>query len=65
MKKNGFSPKEITYGWYIHNEKSRRCEKKFNIRFFNSRFAFDLHDYELDNLYSPMMIIQNIRGMLR
>jgi hypothetical protein len=69
MHKHKFCPRFVTYGWYISDEESRRCEKKFGIKLFNSKQIFnmhlDFHDYEFSQLYSPMMILQNIRGMLR
>jgi len=65
MKKNDFNPEFVTYGWYIHNSESRKVEKKFKTKFFNDKHCYSYHDYEYDSIYSPMMILQNIRGMLR
>jgi len=58
-------PEYITYGWYIHNEESSRCENKFGLKFYNDHYNFSFHDYEYDKKFQWMMIITNLRGMLR
>lgn len=66
MKKNGFECNEWVAGWYIKDDKSIKIAKKYGLKYFDSKFTYDLHDYELlGNIYSFMMIIQNIRGLFR
>ena len=65
MKHNDFKPEMITFGWYIFNQESLRLAEKYGLKFFNDRFRFSFHDYELPNIFKPMMIAQNLRGMLR
>jgi hypothetical protein len=65
MKDNGFTPKMITFGWYIYNEESLRLAKKYGLEFFNDSKVYSIHDYEFPNIYKPILILQNIRGMVR
>lgn len=65
MLANGFIPELITYGWYIHNGESDRCEKEYGFKFYNDHHVYSFHDYEYDKVYKAMMIINNLRGILR
>ena len=65
MNKNKFYPDFWTAGWYIFNQESLRLAEKYGLKFFNDRFCFSFHDYELPGIFKPMMIAQNLRGMLR
>jgi hypothetical protein len=65
MKDNGFEPKMVTFGWYIYNEESLRLAKKYGLEFFNDSKVYSIHDYEFPNIYKPILILQNIRGMVR
>jgi len=65
MDSNRFNPKTITFGWYIYNDESLLVSKINGLTYFKDKWFFSFHDYEYDKKYAMMMIITNLRGMLR
>lgn len=65
MNINNFSPSEWTAGWYIYNKKSREIMERYSVYYFKDKLCYSFHDYEYDKIFAPMMIITNLRGLLR
>ena len=66
MLENGFSCREVAYGWYVSSAQSREMEKKYGLWWAKGKWQMNLHDYEIHgNIFSPIMILQNLRNCLR
>lgn len=65
MWNHGFRPSLITYGWYIYDKTSLEYAEAFNLKYYNDHHVYSFHDYEWDKRFVPMMIITNLRGLLR
>ena len=65
MWKNSFDIGYWTAGWYIYNNESINIAERNGIEYFKDNKHYSFHDYEYDKIFDPMMIITNIRGLLR
>jgi len=66
MKKNGFNCKEWMAGWYLFSDQSIKLGKKYGLKYTLSKGFYQIHEYELyGNIYSIIMILQNVRHLFR
>lgn len=65
MRKHRFDPKEIMFGWYLYTDRSIKIANKHGLKLNKNLGKYHLHDYELDHPYRLMLILQNLRGLLR
>ena len=65
MNECDFNPTEIMFGWYLYTPISLEIGKRYNLKLNKNKERFHIHDYQLNNVYSIMNILANIRGLMR
>ena len=66
MRERGFECEEVMWGWYLYSNESLELSRIYGLKPTMKKGFYQIHDYEIGpGIFGPIMILQNLRHLLR